>query len=181
MEKCSLNPYQALSCWEETYCHLHLCLEAPDGSLTWWILYQDKHLSHTASLVSINVLCDEAALGCSCYKAASKEVLFLFPDMSDLIKYMWPHFSLVGAHSEHTLHEKEPEGAARWVREKEETSRAFVKNTAGVPRGGGGHPSCKKWRLWSYDENFYLYLSDLCVCLCVYVLWIWSSTVDFQF
>lgn len=53
----------------------------PDGHL-------DKHLSHAASSLSINVLCDESDLGCSCYKAASKEVLFLFPDMSDLIKYM---------------------------------------------------------------------------------------------
>lgn len=53
----------------------------PDGHL-------DKHLSHAASLLSINMLCDESALRCSCYKAASKEVLFLFPDMSDLIKYM---------------------------------------------------------------------------------------------
>lgn len=53
----------------------------PDGRL-------DKHLSHAASLVSLNVPCDESALGCSCYKAASKEVLFLFPDMWDLIKYM---------------------------------------------------------------------------------------------
>lgn len=53
----------------------------PDGHL-------DKYLSHAASLVSINVLCDESALGCSCYQAASKELLLLLPDTSDLIKYM---------------------------------------------------------------------------------------------
>lgn len=94
VEKCSLNPYHALSCWTETYCHFHLWLEAPDGSSTWHL---DKHLSHAASLVSI-MLCDESDMGCSCYKAASKEVLFLFPDMSDLIKYMWHHFASVGAH-----------------------------------------------------------------------------------
>lgn len=112
----------------------------PDGHL-------DKHLSHTASLVSIDVLCDESALGCSSYKAASKEVLFLFPDMSDLIKYTWPHFASVGAHSQHALHVKEPKGAARWVREKEETSRAFVKHTAPGCRGGGGSPILQKMKI----------------------------------
>lgn len=65
------------------------------------------------------------------------------------------------------LHEKEPKGAARWVREKEETSRAFVKHTASGCQGD--HPYFKKWRWWSYDENCYLSLSDLCAC------------VDFQF
>lgn len=49
----------------------HMMEARPDGQL-------DKHLSHVASLVSIDVLCDESALGCSSYKAASKEVLFLF-------------------------------------------------------------------------------------------------------
>lgn len=171
MEKCSLNPCQALSCWKGTYCHLHLWLEAPDGSLTWWIPYRDKHLSRSASLVSINVLCDEPTLRCSCYKAASKELLFLFPDMSDLIKYMWPHFASVAAHSERALHEKEPKGEARWVREKEETSRAFVKHTA---------PGCHGEGAGSYDENPSLSLSDLCVCVweCVCIV---TSTIDFQF
>lgn len=42
-----------------------------------------------------------------------------------------------GGHTERALHDKEPKGEARWVREKEKTSRAFVKHTA--QRLGGCH------------------------------------------
>lgn len=47
---------------------------------------------------------------------------------------MTPALLQQGGHTERALHDKEPKGEARWVREKEKTSRAFVKHTA----AGGG-------------------------------------------
>lgn len=69
------------------------------------------------------------ALGCYCYKALPKRGT-VFPSCVWSYQIHMTHNTSVGTQTECSYHNKEPQGAPRWEREKEKRSGAFVNHTA---------------------------------------------------